>query len=675
MRLALGIDTGGTYTDAVLVDYDTGAVLRGAKALTTKQDLSLGIREAIDRILGNDAQNICLVAISTTLATNAIVEGKGASICLLLLGYDRRLIDDYGFKADLVTENYVFLPGRHNLAGEEEEPLDLELTRQTILEWKDRVEAFAISGYFGTRNPAHEQKVRQLVEELTGLPTTCGFELTTRLNSIRRATTVALNARLIPFLRALMESVQRAMSERGIEAPLMVVRGDGALMDARLARQRPVETILSGPAASVIGAKHLMNIENGLVVDVGGTTTDIAVLRNGRPGINPAGARVGGWRTMVEAVDMRTAGIGGDSYVRVTRERELLIGPRRVIPLCILATQYPDVLKELQKQLVFMEGYDERAGEFMQQMRPIATNGRELEPAEKELLSALANGPRSLIHLTSGTRFPRHYLSHLYAWENEGYLLRAGFTPTDAAHVLGLYGEWNSEASLAGARILARMADLDVETLCRRVIDGTSNKIAREVLGKVLEDERGLSLNNEDRLGAFFVDNALGADATQSSLHCSLKLDYNLVAIGAPVATYMPKVAHMLNTELSIPQYCGLANAIGAVSGSVVQIVRLLLQPTEEGERVRLHAPTGVSEYSTYDEGIAAARQLGRELVAERVQLAGAEEYEIQIEQHDQRVKVAAGWGDEIYLGTELIFTAAGRPGLVKRSAPEAVTF
>jgi len=542
MRLALGIDTGGTYTDAVLVNYDTGEVLRGAKALTTKQDLSLGIREAMDRILGADAPNICLVALSTTLATNALVEGKGAPICLLLLGYDPRLINDYGFKKDLATENYVFLPGRHDLNGVEEEPLDLDLTRRAILEWKDRVEAFAISGYFGTRNPSHERIVQKLVQELTDLPTSCGYELTTRLNSIRRATTAALNAKLIPFLRSLMESVQEAMTDRGIDAPLMVVRGDGALMDARLAKQRPVETILSGPAASVIGAKHLMNLQDGLVVDVGGTTTDIAVLRNGRPGINPAGARVGGWRTMVEAVDMRTAGIGGDSHVRVTHERDVLIGPRRVMPVCILAAQYPDVVKELQKQIMLLDTYDERAGEFMQRMRPVPTNGRLLEEVEKDLLRMLENGPRSLIQLTSGTRFPRFYLSYLYNWEDEGYLLRGGFTPTDAAHVLGLYHDWNTEAARLSAEMLARLAGLSVEEFCRRVIAGVSDKIAREVLGKVMEDDLHLALNLEDKVGRFLVDDALEANGARSSLHCSLKVDYHLVAIGAPVETYMPEV-------------------------------------------------------------------------------------------------------------------------------------
>ena len=128
----------------------------------------------------------------------------------------------------------------------------------------------------------------------------------------------------------------------GISAPLMVVKGDGSLVRAEWAMQRPIETILSGPAASVVGAWHLAAAAGDVwVVDMGGTTTDIAALREGRPRLNPEGAQVAGWRTMVEAVDVHTVGLGGDSQVRVDGKLGpdwLTIGPRRVVPLCLLAS-------------------------------------------------------------------------------------------------------------------------------------------------------------------------------------------------------------------------------------------------------------------------------------------------------------------------------------------------
>jgi len=120
-----------------------------------------------------------------------------------------------------------------------------------------------------------------------------------------------------------------------------VVKGDGSLVRAGWAMRRPIETILSGPAASVVGAWHLAGRRDVWVVDVGGTTTDIAVLHDGRPRLNPEGAQVSRWRTMVKAVDVHTVGLGGDSHVRLSDEGRLAIGPRRVVPLCLLATEHP----------------------------------------------------------------------------------------------------------------------------------------------------------------------------------------------------------------------------------------------------------------------------------------------------------------------------------------------
>ncbi len=327
MTIVLGIDTGGTYTDAVLVDHDSGQVLAGAKALTTRDDLSIGIGEAVGKVLAQNGgavspADVDLVALSTTLATNAIVEGQGSPVCLLLIGYDPELIQKYGFERDLVTQDVVYLRGGHDGVGDEVAPLDEAAAREAILARRDHVEAFAISGYFGVRNPSHELRVRALVEELTRQPdgstlsVTCGHELTTRLNAVRRATTVALNAKLIPLLRELIATVHQTLDELGVVAPLMVVKGDGSLVRAEWAMQRPIETILSGPAASVVGAWHLAGRRDVWVVDVGGTTTDIAALVDGRPRVNPEGAQVGRWRTMVEAVDVHTVGLGGDSQVQ-----------------------------------------------------------------------------------------------------------------------------------------------------------------------------------------------------------------------------------------------------------------------------------------------------------------------------------------------------------------------
>jgi N-methylhydantoinase A/oxoprolinase/acetone carboxylase beta subunit len=256
VAILLGIDTGGTYTDAVLFDEEAG-VIASAKALTTKHDLSIGIRRAVERVLPNPPPDVHLVSLSTTLATNAIVEGQGSPICLLLLGYPTDALDRAGLRQALGDDPVVFINGGHTVVGEEQMPLDLDAARRAIQSHAPQVAAFAVSGYFAVRNPAHELVVRDLVRELTGSPVTCGHELTSNLHAPRRALTAALNARLISLLQQLILAVRDMLAEKAVHAPLMVVKGDGSLIEAQVALERPVETILSGPAASVVGARRL----------------------------------------------------------------------------------------------------------------------------------------------------------------------------------------------------------------------------------------------------------------------------------------------------------------------------------------------------------------------------------------------------------------------------------
>jgi len=338
MSVALCIDTGGTYTDAVLVEYETDQVVATGMALTTKHDLSIGIRKGIDHVLALHPADVRLVSLSSTLATNAIVEGNGAPICALLIGYPDHVKQNANMEQELGTSHYAFIAGGHTTTGEEQEPLDTKAAQEAIQKHAPYVQAFAVSGYFGTRNPEHEITIKHIVQKITGKPVTCGSELTHRLDALRRATTVSLNARLIPLLCDLIDAVQSTMAERHIIAPLMVVKGDGSLMQSSMARERPIETILSGPAASVVGAQHLAGGQDAVVVDMGGTTTDIAVIKSGRPYLNPQGASVGVWRTMVEAIDVHTVGLGGDSRIWLDEEYTLCVGPRRVIPICILAS-------------------------------------------------------------------------------------------------------------------------------------------------------------------------------------------------------------------------------------------------------------------------------------------------------------------------------------------------
>jgi N-methylhydantoinase A/oxoprolinase/acetone carboxylase beta subunit len=659
MTIALGIDTGGTYTDAVLVDHASGKVLVGAKALTTRHDLSVGIGQAVAAVFGQAVSptEVGLVALSTTLATNAIVEGQGSPVCLLLIGYDPALIRQYGFERDLVTRDVVYLRGGHDGMGNEVEPLDEAAAREAILAWRDQVEGFAVSGYFGVRNPAHELRVRALVEELTALPVTCGHELTTRLNAVRRATTTALNARLISLLRELIATVRRTLDEQGIVGPLMVVKGDGSLVRSEWAMRRPIETILSGPAASVVGAWHLAGRRDVWVVDVGGTTTDIAALNDGRPRLNPEGAQVGEWRTMVEAVDVHTVGLGGDSHVYLNSEGRLVIGPRRVVPLCLLASEHPGMVGELQRQAGARQR-ESLAGQFVLTQRR-ATHA--LSDRDRDLMRHLAAGPQPLSFLVKKLHYGALIMRQIENLEARGLVLRAGFTPTDALHVLGCFERWDAEASWLGAELLAAQTDLSPEAFCERVVADVSNRVTTELISKVLSDEATLPDWEREPSAAALLARALG-NASGSDLDCQLRLRQPVVAVGAPVEAYLPRVARQLRTELVIPGHAEVANAVGAVAGGVVQQLRVMIRPLDADQRFRIYLPDGVRDFATVEESVAYAHQVVPTRLKALARQAGAEQIEVQTTRVDRNVPVAAGWEQHIYLGTELTFTAVGRP-------------
>src|SRR5512137_517887 len=207
----LGIDTGGTYTDGVLLKPDTGEVLKSVKVLTTHYDLRLCIADVLDQLAPENPGDIVQVSLSTTLATNAIAEGKRRPVALLLLGYDSELVHTFEFHRQFGTPHYYFIPGRHDISGVEQEPLDEAELARVVRAVKDQVEAFAIVSY-GPRNMRHEVRAAEIVAGLTSLPVVQGHHLSNELNSIWRATTASLNASLLTHVQDFLRAVQAMLA-------------------------------------------------------------------------------------------------------------------------------------------------------------------------------------------------------------------------------------------------------------------------------------------------------------------------------------------------------------------------------------------------------------------------------------------------------------------------------
>jgi N-methylhydantoinase A/oxoprolinase/acetone carboxylase beta subunit len=518
------------------------------------------------------------------------------------------------------------------------------------------------------RNPAHEIAARAAVTRLAGLPVTCSHELSARLNGPKRALTALLNARLIGLIARLIVATEAELARRGIEAPLMVVRGDGALMSAAQARERPIETILSGPAASIVGARWLTGEAEALVSDIGGTTTDIAVLRGGLPRIDPEGARVGRFRTMVEAVAMRTTGLGGDSEVHVNREGlagGVRLGPKRVIPVSLAATLDAATVHAALDRALASDLPGEHDGRFA--LRLAGADAPGLDPREAALMARLRPTPLPLGAVIAA-RMDMAALDRLVA---RGLVQRAGVTPSDAAHVAGLLGAWDGAAAEKALRLMARLRTgsgavlaPDAPTLARAIIDQLTEQTVRALLEAALAEdgaEGGWTADEAEALAGHPLLRA-GIAGHAGALSLSARLGLPVVGLGASAPTYYGAVGARLGTRMCLPEHAGVANAIGAVVGQVsVRLEGLVTSPAEG--RYVAHLPTGPEAFR--DEGTARAA-LRRVLEAEaraRAVAAGAEAVRIEAREDRREAEIE---GRAMFIEATLAITASGRPRVAR---------
>ena len=664
MALALGVDTGGTYTDAVLI-RDEKHVIASAKALTTKQDLAIGVGNAVERVLadtGIDPGEIGLASLSTTLATNALVEGQGGRVALIFIGFRERDLDKHGLTDALRSDPAVVLGGGHNHAGAEAAPLDEDGLRAWLEEHGHQVSGYGVAAQFATRNPAHELRAMELVREITGKPVSCSHHLSSKLNGPKRAMTAILNARLIGMIDKLIGRAEHKLSDLGIHAPLMVVRGDGALISAEFARERPIETILSGPAASIVGARWLKGADSALVSDIGGTTTDVAVLRNGRPAIDPDGARVGPYRTMVEAVAMRTFGLGGDSELHVEAEGlagGITLGPRRVLPVSLLAQDEPDMVHRALDDQIRSTVPGENDARFVRAVPGIGAEG--LGAREAGLLARIMEGGAQPLGQALQTRLDRTALRRLV---ERGLVQVSGVTPSDASHVLGKVEAWDRSAAEKALTLVARkrtgsgnrLAD-GADEMARMIVDQLTRQTVLALLETAFaEEETDFGVPSAEL--ARHVLTSLGLKGHRGLLALDAGLNLPMIGLGASAPSYYPAVGEMVRTETILPEHSGVANAIGAVTGRVTMRKSGTVTAPAEG-KFRVHLEEGPEDFSNAEEAMA---RLETRLSADArgdAEASGAEGIQVRV---SRDVKTAEAEGREVFIEAMIAVEATGRP-------------
>ncbi|NNE53369.1 MAG: hydantoinase/oxoprolinase family protein [Sulfitobacter sp.] len=663
MAILLGVDTGGTYTDAVLLrDEDT--VIASAKALTTRHDLAIGIGDAVRAVLTEaavDPGEIALASLSTTLATNALVEGQGGRVALIYIGFRERDLEAHGLAEALKGDPALVIAGGHNHAGGEALPLDEAALVAFLEAHKNEVSAFAVAAQFATRNPAHEVRAAELVAQITGRPLSASHQLSAKLNGPKRALTAVLNARLIGMIDRLIGRAETQLKTLGITAPMMVVRGDGALVSAAQARERPIETILSGPAASIVGARWMTGVELALVSDIGGTTTDVALLKGGRPMIDPAGARVGPFRTMVEAVAMRTTGLGGDSEVHFLSEGlqgGVTLGPRRLLPVSLIAVEAPAVVHAALDAQLRSVAPGEHDGRFVRAVEGMSREG--IGPREAALLDRIGGG----VHPLGDILRARIETGAIKRLVERGLVQVAGVTPSDAAHVLGRVMEWDAGAARKALRLFGRrrtgagnVLSTSEEDVAQMIVDRLTHQTALALLETAFAEEaQGFDTAPEVLARHELMQRGMAGDAALVRLQTGLQVP--VVGLGASAASYYPAVGERLGCEMILPPYAGVANAIGAVVGRVTMRQSGTVTSPSEG-KFRVHLAGAPTDFGTAESALAHLESVLRDSTEAEARAAGAEDIQMRV---SRDVRTAGVEAREVFVEATVTVEAAGRP-------------
>ena len=578
MRIGIGIDTGGTCTDVVAYDLDEKKIIAHGKTPTTHEDLAVGICKAIDLLDSEILEQASAVALSTTLATNACVEDKTGQGTLILLSAHEDSFRDLGEKYGIGSgDHLVFVDSETSFAGEIKREPDWEALEAQLDGELSGCGALGIVEMYSMKTGSRlEKRVREMAQE-RGISTVCGYELFSEPNIIIRGAGTLLNAKLTSIIANFLDAVKTSMASHDMHATTIMVRSDSSLMVEEVARKRPVDTLLCGPAASVLGAVELCGKSSGIVIDMGGTTTDIAQVKDGFPRHVVDKTRIGRWETFVKSIRIDTFGLGGDSEVLVDRTGKLSLGTSRVMPMCMAATRFPKIKSVLAH---IVEGHHKQhswRNNIYVAERDIS-NVAGFSDSEKEIARVLYNNPQTIKNLDYEYGLPvtPKQLEHMIA---NAVVIRCGVTPTDAMHVKGDFSGYDADASLFALQAMSSYTFKPVDQLCEEIYDQVKKTLYFDVMRSLLaNDYEGVQANelSDDLLeiiereyqrargclkGNKRVDDAF----VEVGFTCKVPL----IGIGGPIGLFLTDVATMLGTEAYVSEYSGVANALGAIAGSV----------------------------------------------------------------------------------------------------------
>lgn len=643
--IGIGIDIGGTYTDAVVYDMEKRVILASGKALTTREDLKCGIENVLKKLPAEAVKQCGLLALSTTLATNACVEGKGGRGKLILIGVEKKHFKECCRDYGIDCPEQVYLLECTLLAEENKcvEP-DWELFLRDIPNLLEGCDCISIVQVFAKEHHGkYEKKAAAMLQkymeemEIKECPMILGYELFADLNAIKRGAGALLNARLVPLIRDFLDAVKQVFKAYGLNLPLIIVRSDGSFMNETFAKSHPVETLLCGPAASIQGAKHLTKARDALVVDMGGTTTDIAFIKDGKVKYAADGVEIGGWKTFVKGAYVETFGLGGDTAVRFNAHGKLILETYRVIPICMAASAYPELTGKLQR----LAESEQTSAFCLHEALCLVKQPEEgagYTELELALCRVLKEGPL-LLQEAAGRLNKDLYNLQTGRLERDGILMRAGLTPTDIMHLKGDFQAFNKEASAYAARFAAHCTGFSVEQMCGMVYNMVVDRLYKRLYRSLITaeyPELGTRQNEEaleklTEISLFQAKEAVRAEEAHGKEESpftsfSLRTRAVLIGIGAPAHIFLEKAGRLLGTEVLIPPHAKVANAIGAIVGNVTASAEIEIVPVYAVLDLKCYRVIGSEtlEFEDYEEAYSYAKEEGKRIAGEKAKSRGA---------------------------------------------------
>jgi N-methylhydantoinase A/oxoprolinase/acetone carboxylase beta subunit len=459
-RLRIGVDVGGTFTDVVAVDADSFAIVAQLKVPTTHhaaEGVARGIIDGLRQLLGQiDAapDDVVFIAHSTTQATNALLEGDVSRVGVIGAG---RRGERWKARIDTRVPPVPLAPGKalqplHAFVAIDD-PVDAAAAAARAIETLRTagIEVIVVSEAFAVDDPSVEAAIVEAARA-AGLWATSGHEVSALYGLRTRTRTAVLNGAILPKMVGTATMTAQAVAQAGIRAPLMIMRSDGGVMTVEEVARRPIQTMLSGPAAGIAGALMHEQVSDGIFIEVGGTSADISVIRDGQPQMRPA--RVGGHRTFLNTLDVRTLAIAGGSMVRVQGSRLADVGPRSAHIAGV--------------------GY-----------ACFAPPGAFAGAVELAYVQPMAGDPADYVVLESEAG-------------------RFALTPTCAANAVGLVPETafasaDRETARAGFAVLGRAMSQDGDALAQAVLDAACAKVVTQV--RALVEEYRLPPTSVDLIG------------------------------------------------------------------------------------------------------------------------------------------------------------------------------